>query len=354
LPRRGRAAGARLGVTKGSFYWHFPSRDALLASTLERWEQYELDKVFARLEAIADPKERLRELFRRVARGQARTSSIPNCSRRSTTRWSQPVMERVSKRAWTRPRCHPLVRRQRRRARCAGRADRAAPSSLSMLGRWHLLPLNPGRHPPGLLPAPFATRIPSDVARVEHLTFVCTRERDDAGPNNHWMAPGRGAREDGCAVRRLHARPHAVRGALLHGPDRFAAGALRRRDHRLALRGRQHAHDDPHGRAALARIEREGRFVVKGLHSIGELDPERRFIMHFPEELTIKSYGSGYGGNALLGKKCHALRIASWQARSEGWLAEHMLIVGVRTRRARPTTSPPRSPAPAARPTWPC
>jgi phosphoenolpyruvate carboxykinase (GTP) len=82
------------------------------------------------------------------------------------------------------------------------------------------------------------------------------------------------------------------------------------------------------GRAALERIAREGTFV-KGLHSIGDLNPERRFIMHFPEELSIRSFGSGYGGNALLGKKCHALRIASWQARQEGWLAEHMLIVGI-------------------------
>ncbi len=74
------------------------------------------------------------------------------------------------------------------------------------------------------------------------------------------------------------------------------------------------------GARALARIEREGTFV-KGLHSIGDLDPERRYIMHFPDELTIKSIGSGYGGSAL--------RIASFQAHQEGWLAEHMLIVGL-------------------------
>jgi phosphoenolpyruvate carboxykinase (GTP) len=82
------------------------------------------------------------------------------------------------------------------------------------------------------------------------------------------------------------------------------------------------------GKAALERIEREGKFV-RGLHSTGDLSPDRRFIMHFPEELLIKSIGSGYGGNALLGKKCHALRIASWQARDEGWLAEHMLLVEI-------------------------
>ncbi len=82
------------------------------------------------------------------------------------------------------------------------------------------------------------------------------------------------------------------------------------------------------GRPALERIAADGGKFVRGLHSIGELDPDRRFIMHFPEELSIKSFGSGYGGNALLGKKCHALRIASYQARTEGWLAEHMLIVG--------------------------
>ncbi|MBT8446091.1 MAG: phosphoenolpyruvate carboxykinase (GTP), partial [Gammaproteobacteria bacterium] len=82
------------------------------------------------------------------------------------------------------------------------------------------------------------------------------------------------------------------------------------------------------GERALREIEASGCFV-KGLHSTGDLNPERRYIMHFPAEAAIKSFGSGYGGNALLGKKCHALRIASTQARAEGWLAEHMLIVGL-------------------------
>jgi phosphoenolpyruvate carboxykinase (GTP) len=82
------------------------------------------------------------------------------------------------------------------------------------------------------------------------------------------------------------------------------------------------------GKPALERIEKENVFV-RGLHSTGDLKVEHRKIMHFPTELLIKSIGSGYGGNALLGKKCHALRIASWQSKNEGWLAEHMLIVGI-------------------------
>ena len=187
-----------------------------------------------------------------------------------------------------------------------------------------LLPLNPDTHPRSWLHRSH----PDDVARVEHLTFVCTPERDDAGPNNHWMAPADGHAQmdalfDGCmAGRTLYVIPYCM------GPI----------DSPLSRCGVEIT-DSPYvvanmrimtrmGAAALARIEREGTFV-KGLHSTGELDPNRRYIMHFPDELTIKSYGSGYGGNALLGKKCHALRIASHQARQEGWLAEHMLILGL-------------------------
>ena len=207
---------------------------------------------------------------------------------------------------------------------CDGSDAESGQLTASMVADGTLLPLSPSTHPGCHLHRSH----PADVARVEHLTLVCTTERDDAGPNNHWMAPAEAhakidALFDGCMQgRTLYVVPYCM------GPI----------DSPLSRCGVEIT-DSPYvvanmrimtrmGAAALARIEREGSFV-KGLHSIGELDPERRFIMHFPEELTIKSYGSGYGGNALLGKKCHALRIASWQAREEGWLAEHMLIVGI-------------------------
>ncbi len=169
---------------------------------------------------------------------------------------------------------------------------------------------------------------PSDVARVEHLTFICTDDEDDAGPNNNWMTPAD-----------AHAKIDALFDGAMQGRTLYVIpycmGPIDSPYARLGVE----ITDSPYvvanmrlmtrmGDEALARIEREGTYV-KGLHSTGDLDPDNRLIMHFPEELTIKSIGSGYGGNALLGKKCHALRIASWQARKEGWLAEHMLIVGV-------------------------
>ena len=169
---------------------------------------------------------------------------------------------------------------------------------------------------------------PSDVARVENLTFVCTADRDDAGPNNNWMAPREAHLRmdglfDGCMSGRvMYVIPYCmgpIGSPLSRCGIEVTDSAYVAVNMRLMTRM---------GTAALNRIEREGHFV-KGMHSTGELDPKRRYIMHFPEELSIRSFGSGYGGNALLGKKCHALRIASWQAREEGWLAEHMLIVEI-------------------------
>ncbi|WP_154222436.1 phosphoenolpyruvate carboxykinase (GTP) [Marinicella rhabdoformis] len=168
-----------------------------------------------------------------------------------------------------------------------------------------------------------------DVARVEHLTFICTEQEADAGPNNHWMAPAdaKAKMDDlfkGCMKgRTLYVIPYCmgpIDSPISRCGVEITDSAYVVQNMRLMTRM---------GKGALARIEREGGFV-KGLHSTGELDPNRRFIMHFPEELSIMSYGSGYGGNALLGKKCHALRIASYQARQEGWLAEHMLILGIK------------------------
>jgi phosphoenolpyruvate carboxykinase (GTP) len=169
---------------------------------------------------------------------------------------------------------------------------------------------------------------PSDVARVEHLTFICTSNEDDAGPNNHWMSPAEAHEKIDALFK------GAMKGRTMYVIP-YCMGPVKSPYARLGVEITDSAYVVANmrimtrmGAEALRRIEKEGTFV-KGLHSTGDLDPERRFIMHFPEELSIKSIGSGYGGNALLGKKCHALRIASWQARKEGWLAEHMLIVGV-------------------------
>jgi len=169
---------------------------------------------------------------------------------------------------------------------------------------------------------------PQDVARVEHLTFICSDNQADVGNNNNWMPVGEAKQKmndlyAGCMQgRTMYVIPYCM------GPvdSPYSRVGVEITDSpyvviNMKLMTRM-------GDKALARIEQENAFV-KGLHSTGELDPERRFIMHFPEELSIMSYGSGYGGNALLGKKCHALRIASWQARKEGWLAEHMLILGL-------------------------
>ena len=187
-----------------------------------------------------------------------------------------------------------------------------------------LIPMNSETHPGCYL----HRSDPSDVARTEHLTFVCTKSQDDAGPNNNWMIPADGHKKvdalfDGCMKgRTMYVIPYCmgpIDSPLSRCGVEITDSAYVVANMRIMTRM---------GAAALKRLEKDSSFV-KGLHSIGDLSPDHRFVMHFPEELTIKSIGSGYGGNALLGKKCHALRLGSFQARSEGWLAEHMLIVGI-------------------------
>ncbi|HXN52270.1 MAG TPA: phosphoenolpyruvate carboxykinase (GTP) [Candidatus Acidoferrum sp.] len=169
---------------------------------------------------------------------------------------------------------------------------------------------------------------PNDVARTEHLTFICTPEKDDASPTNNWMDPGAakhkiGALFDGAMRNRtMYVVPYIM--GPVNSPISKAGVEVTDSPYVVAnmrIMSRM-------GQVALDRIGSSSDFVP-GLHSVGDLDPMRRYIAHFPEEKLIWSVGSGYGGNALLGKKCFALRIASYMAREQGWMAEHMLILGL-------------------------
>lgn len=207
---------------------------------------------------------------------------------------------------------------------CDGSAEENKKLTDEMLKSGTFIELNKSSHPNCYL----HHSDPTDVARTEHLTFICSKNKDDAGPNNQWMDP-KAAHEKmdalyaGCMKdRTMYVIPYVM------GPidSPYARCGVEISDSPYVVANMRIM--TRMGTAALKRIEKEGKFV-KGLHSLGDLSPDRRFIMHFPEQVMIKSIGSGYGGNALLGKKCHALRIASWQAKSEGWLAEHMLIAGI-------------------------
>lgn len=168
----------------------------------------------------------------------------------------------------------------------------------------------------------------SDVARTEHLTYVCHPDKETAGPNNNWMAPKEAkekmrALSAGC----MRGRTMYVLTYMMGHPDSpYAKACVQLTDiSYVAISMRVMT------RMSKKVIDIIGKSedFVKGLHSIGDLDPNKRFIMHFPDEYFVWSIGSGYGGNALLGKKCFSLRIASWLGYQEGWLAEHMVILGV-------------------------
>jgi len=175
---------------------------------------------------------------------------------------------------------------------------------------------------------------PHDVARTEHLTFVCTDRQEDAGPNNNWMSPADAkAKLTPLFTGSMKGRTMYVVPFLMGPPgSRFSKTGVEITDSKyvvLSMRIMTRI-----GRVALDHLGSSDDFT-RCLHSLGDLSPDRRFIMHFPESNTVWSVGSGYGGNALLGKKCMALRLASWLAKKEGWLAEHMLILGLQSPEGR-------------------
>ena len=171
---------------------------------------------------------------------------------------------------------------------------------------------------------------PSDVARTEHLTFICAPKAEDVGPTNNWMSRGDAEQKV------LPLFKGAMKGRTLYvvpflmGPagSKFSKVGVEITDSiyvvlNMRIMTRM-------GNVALEQLGDSNDFT-RCLHSLGDLSPDRRYICHFPDSNEIWSVGSGYGGNALLGKKCLALRIASTLGRKEGWLAEHMLILGVTT-----------------------
>ncbi|MBI2386395.1 MAG: phosphoenolpyruvate carboxykinase (GTP) [Elusimicrobia bacterium] len=192
------------------------------------------------------------------------------------------------------------------------------------VARGQLIPLDEEKYP-----GCFYSRSKSnDVARTEHLTYICTKDKDAVGPTNNWMAP-----EEGYKKAREILKGSMVGHTLYVIP--FSMGPVGSPFSKIGVELTDSIYVVLNmrimtriGTAVLEQLGTDGEFV-KCLHSKADLDANKRMILHFPEDNTIWSVGSAYGGNALLGKKCLALRIASWQARKEGWMAEHMLILGV-------------------------
>jgi phosphoenolpyruvate carboxykinase (GTP) len=207
---------------------------------------------------------------------------------------------------------------------CDGSKDEQKRLTDECLASGELEALNPAQWPGCYLHRSH----PNDVARTEELTFICTRAQEDAGPTNNWMAPAE-------AYRRLtEIFSGAMKGRTLYVIP-FMMGAegspfrkigLQITDSRYVVLNMRIM--TRMGSLALRELGDSGDFT-RCLHSKADLDPKRRYVCHFPEDNTIWSVGSAYGGNALLGKKCLALRVGSFLGKQQGWMAEHMLIIGV-------------------------
>jgi phosphoenolpyruvate carboxykinase (GTP) len=169
---------------------------------------------------------------------------------------------------------------------------------------------------------------PTDVARTEHLTYICTHDKKDAGPTNNWMSPEEG-----------YAKSKEILKGSMHGRSMyvipFSMGPIGSPFSKVGVEITDSLYVVLNmlimarvGDKVLAQLGSDGAYT-KCLHTRADLEVSHRLILHFPEDDAVVSTGSAYGGNALLGKKCLALRIASWHANQEKWLAEHMLILGV-------------------------
>ena len=171
--------------------------------------------------------------------------------------------------------------------------------------------------------------LPNDVARVEDRTFICTTKEEDAGPTNHWKDP-----------KEMHAMLDSMYDGVMKGRTMYvipySMGPIGSKMSKVGVEVTDSIYVVLNmdimtrmGKQAFVQLGDTSNDFVRGLHSKADIDPEKRYIVHFPEENTICSINSAYGGNVLLGKKCFALRIASYQGKNEGWMAEHMLILGI-------------------------